>query len=71
MSGGNLYVARYLSCYDDGSAVINLSGGTANVDGLSFAGRAGRDYELNISGTADVVACPSSSGLSPLANRSD
>jgi hypothetical protein len=56
MSGGNLYVGRYLSCYDDGSATINFSGGTINVNGLSFSGRAGRDYELNISGTADVTA---------------
>ena len=56
MSGGTLYVAQYLSCYDDGSAKITFSGGTANVGGLSFSGRAGKDYELNISGTADVTA---------------
>ncbi|MHC4575609.1 MAG: hypothetical protein ACYS76_16065 [Planctomycetota bacterium] len=56
MSGGTLYVARYLSCYDDGSAKITFSGGTANVGGLSFAGRAGKDYELNVTGTADVTA---------------
>jgi hypothetical protein len=56
MSGGTLYVGRYLSCYDDGSAKITFSGGTADVDGLSFAGRAGRDYELNVTGTADVTA---------------
>ncbi len=56
MSGGNLYVSQYLSCYDDGSAKITFSGGTADVDGLSFSGRAGRDYELNVTGTADVTA---------------
>ncbi|MHC4624989.1 MAG: hypothetical protein ACYS4W_13925, partial [Planctomycetota bacterium] len=56
MSGGTLYVARYLSCYDDGSAKITFSGGTATVDGLSFAGRKGKDYELNVTGTADVTA---------------
>ncbi|HUW19500.1 MAG TPA: hypothetical protein VMW16_09370 [Sedimentisphaerales bacterium] len=56
MSGGTLYVAQYLSCYDNGSAKITFSGGTANVGGLSYAGRAGKAYELNISGTADVTA---------------
>jgi len=60
MSGGSLYVDRYLSCYDDGMATISFSGGTVNVDGLSYAGGGGdlaaNPYVLNVSGSANITA---------------
>jgi hypothetical protein len=60
MSGGSLYTDRYLSCYDDGMATISFSGGTVDVDGLSYAGGGGdlaeNPYTLSVSGSASVTA---------------
>ncbi len=55
MSGGSLYVARYLCIYDDGSGLMDFSGGTIQFCGLSFAGRPPSSRgEINVRGTADV-----------------
>jgi hypothetical protein len=62
MSGGSLWTERYLACYDQGGAKISFSGGSINVNGLSYRGSRDLPYELNVSGSGMPTLanpCPS------------
>ena len=57
MSGGYLEVGSFISMRDDGSGILNFTGGIVEAGGLSFAGRACSSWgEINIGGTAEVSA---------------
>ena len=51
MSSGTLSVGSFLSMRDDGSGILDFSGGMIETGGLSFSGRACSSWaEINISG---------------------